>query len=364
MPFFQNLADITEYNTAYYWALSALERGILITKYQNPWFVGSWWRNNNTNFGPNTDANQLELWRITQTGNGLRRIVNSRTQSIPTAGQWNIDYLLADTDSDDYNKMDYHQTIKIPLSIDTTNTANTFYTDDNDPLQSFNGNEILWIIRLSPKVYSGFGSYPDGLLCDINQFKCDINQDTLYNEKIVNRTIKGNFLSGTTFIPYTILPTTSLNYYENPMTVNTLRDNNIRESSINETMQNGYQPNIQFSATTTPSKFNPDLTNPISILAQHNILAEQTESIKTKDFIDIIQNSTNPELQLLLVSPLISSTENIYPFLEYKLNFDSEVADRFYNIQWIGKINEYQVTISVQKPTTSTTIVWDFTIIF
>lgn len=120
-------------------------------------------------------------------------------------------------------------------------------------------------------------------------------------------------------MPYTILPTTSLHYYENPITINVLRDNNIRESSINSAMNNGFSTNIEFSNTLNNS-FNPNISNNLSLLTQHNILAENPEMIQEEDFIYIIQNSIQPELQLLLASPIISSNNNIYPFLEYKVN--------------------------------------------
>ncbi|NOZ44175.1 MAG: hypothetical protein GXP45_03420 [bacterium] len=36
LPFFQNLGDLTDYNVAYYGANMAIERSLLITKYQKP----------------------------------------------------------------------------------------------------------------------------------------------------------------------------------------------------------------------------------------------------------------------------------------------------------------------------------------
>jgi len=364
MPFYESLADIIEYNTAYYGAISSIERWHLAIKYQDAGFEGSWWRKD-TNFWPHSDENPWNLWRLSFTWNGSRRIIQSQTMTIPSSWQWNINYLLASSDSKNYNKMDYNKSVIIPLYKDQTTIVDDYYIYEVDPkIVWFNWQDIQWVLRLPPKIFSWFGDDNYALLCNIQLNECDINEDSLKDEKIVNRSLKWVYDPSWYNINYTVLPMTSVLYYEDPWLVDILRDNNIRESTVNEShIDPKYQTNIEISNSLS-NIYNPIVTNSPRLLSGHNVLAEIPDELRYKTLVYIIQNSEKPELQLLLTSPLQSRNQNIYPFLEYKFQFDDIVSDPYFTIQGIWKVDEYEVIINNKKATSDTTVVWDFTIIF
>jgi hypothetical protein len=54
----------------------------------------------------------------------------------------------------------------------------------------------------------------------------------------------------------------------------------------------------------------------------------------------------------------------IYPYLEYYLNFDNDVADKYFKINGEWKYKDYQVNIIMYKPTVKESVLWNFTAIF
>gem|GEM_PF-3279677 len=58
----------------------------------------------------------------------MRWTIRSRTENIPNTGEGNVEYLLADTSSVDYNELDYNSAEKIILSYDNTTDAQQYYS--------------------------------------------------------------------------------------------------------------------------------------------------------------------------------------------------------------------------------------------
>jgi hypothetical protein len=154
MPFLENLSDIVEYNVAYYWALSSIERWSLVTKYKWPWFEWSWWYIWDTPYGPNSDNKIWDFWRLNYPDNWMLRTIHSKTRMIPNTWAWNIEYLLAADDSYDYNKMEYDKLENFILTVDN---SSEYYSSWDSSIIQYNWT-IEWHLRLPPKISSWFDS--------------------------------------------------------------------------------------------------------------------------------------------------------------------------------------------------------------
>jgi hypothetical protein len=358
LPFFENLHDIINYNISYYWAVSSIERWLLITKYQQPGFEWSWWWINDTVIGPQSDFKIWDLGRIQNENNSSYRKINSRTTQIPTTSWWNINYLLAAADSPNFNKIWYNTVEKLLLSIDQTDDTEDYYTNDGNTT-NYLGSYIEWTLRLPPKIFQKFWSSPNGLLCNNPGIpNCDANQDNIFDDIAVQRSLNWTYTNNLDFL---IIPYTHVFLNQNPATIDTLYDSNIRENTINYATQNNWFANLEFSET---SKYNPIQSNITSFITGHNIISQDTTQLKEQSFKQIINSSTDVSLQFGLGPLLKSQNWNIYPFLEYQFQFSEPISDRFYHIYWIWEIGSYKVEIILQKPTSDQDLSSDFTILF
>jgi len=365
VPFFDNLADITAYNVAYYGANAALERAMLITKYQDPGFVGSWGRRQDTQIGPDSDYKNNILWRLEVNSNSLIRNINSRTTQIPKPNEGNIDYLLAANDSSWYNKLDYNTRLTFLLSTDQTTIVNDFYAQESNPqIVTFGGNSIEWIFRIPPKAYQKFGNNTNAYLCDQigRPTNCDPDEDRLHDDTIISRNLIGTHNASNA--NFNILPWTKVLYNKNPAEVGDGGDSNLRESDINYLLDNPDETISLLFDDTLSNNYVPFLHKSPYLITQHNIISQVEPQIANKNFTQLFEESTDIELHLWLISLLQNREGNIYPFLEYQFRFDKAIADSFYTIIAEAQVNDYKIQILVKKPTSDTSIAWDFTIIF
>ena len=271
---------------------------------------------------------------------------------------------MAAEDSKQYNMLDYKNTENFVTSIDNTTQAEAYYTKEIDPqIESFRGTEIVGTIRIPPKIYEKFGNNTNALLCDQENVLCDLNNDTIFNEKIITRNLEGIRDHDGTPMEFNILPKTAIRHNENPATIDSLYDSNLREDVINHTSNTaGTPPSIIFSNNLF-NDYNPiDYYYP-SMISGHSIVASNPSLIDSLQFGTILRQS---HAVIGLHSNYVFQARNqqIYPFLEYKFEFDSAVSDRFYHIKGHGKIGNYNVEIYVQKPTYQKSNAGDFTIIF
>ncbi len=353
IPFFHNLWDVYLYNTAYYWSIAWLERWLLVSKYQKPWFQGKWWRTWQ-NFWPASDYKNLDLWVLKDSF--LYRNINSRTTRIPQRWKWNIDYMFRWVNSENFNKLWYFSLQKILLYIDNTIDPEKFYKNDWNVV-FYNWNMITWTIRLPDKVFWAFGWDNWALLCDDNDFWCDLDGDGLKNEKMVLRQLNWNF----SWEKFSILPFTKVFYNQTNPSVDILHDSNIRESDLN-TIKTWNVNLLEFSNTI--SNYNPVQTRDPYLITKNNVISNVATWIENLKFPQIFSQWTWINLQLSLVSLLLDKNANIYPFLEYSLWFDSQVSDINYHIKWTCQIWNYKVETITEKPTSENSSYWDFTIIF
>lgn len=346
-PFMQNIGNVVNFNSAYYWALAGIERAHLILKYKQPGFEWSWGFLQWTTFGPQSDILTGNLWLLTSSSNGFAWTITSRTTRIPWPWQGNVDYLLTSgTDSKNFNKLPYYTSEKIILSVDAT-TGTIFYYTWVSPILYFTWWSFSGILRLPPKAQERFWEN----LCNT----CDTDEDGIADDIVVNRILDGSY-NGT---PFSIVPTISILYYSWGV-VDTNQDIAIREKVINDTW-------LLYFWDTTPKAYSP-LANYSNILTEHNVLSLDAASIMPIPFHDLL-DWTEPvswlKLGLWIVNLLRTVNNDIYPFLEYQFSFPRPVADSFFTLQGIGLVGDYNVKIFIKKSTNEqSSSIGDFTIIF
>lgn len=363
-PFTQNIGDVIDFNSAYYWAIAGIERANLVLKYKSPWFEWSGWFIGTSGYWPLSDQIWGVFWSFKKANNWFVWKIRSRTSAIPGSGDGNVDSLLATWDSSNFNQLPYFTAEKVFLYVDNTNTTSKDVYTWSTTFSYFTGGIFSWQFRLPGKVLAAFG---DSKLCaDWANSNCDADGDDMYDEIAVNWGLKWIY-SGTEF---SILPNASVFYYSG-MIVDILRDTMLRESVINT--DNG---TISFGQLAGNHDFNPILKYWGNLLNKHNVISSNPDSMNRLPFntntagSGILNNTdSNPKTTWLqfsfgLVNLLYSENKNIYPFLEYQLKFASPVANRFYTIEWNSLIGNYNVTIIMKKSTNSDSPIGDFTVVF
>lgn len=344
-PFLESIGHISDYNVAYYSAISAVERWMLVTKYRAPGFAGSGWVSAWTGRGPASDQS---LFFVTGDSQGNWWAVNSRTTTIPGSGEGNVDPFLTTGDSTQYNAMQYDLSETLLLSIDSTTAPWEYYSDVTNQLY-FHWGTFSGEIRLPPFVVVNFSSgWANATLCnDSTSESCDSDGDGVYDEIKVVRWMKWKYLSS----PFSIIPTLWIWYYSG-MYIDTDNDNTLRASLINP------------SAYLEPHDYTFVANG--SSLFKHTMISQESSSIETESFQTILWDGSYTELELSfgLVGLLRSFQWSIYPYLEYRLEFPQAIADRFYTIDGHGRNRNYDVQIQIKKPTVRGTVGGDFTVIF
>lgn len=277
--------------------------------------------------------------------------VRSRTSQIPSSGMGNTDPMFSYStgDSSHYNQLWYQYIESFLLQYDTTTSWNLYYTWWNTSV-FFSGGEFTWMFRLPPKVYDEFGWIGPADLCDsyVGVY-CDLDSDGIYDDISLSRSLQG-WYQGQWF---TIYPTITVFYYSG-MQVDEYNDNALRESIINA--------GGSIDSTIGDYTFIAHGTN----LSKHTVVSSVADDIETDSFSTIFDGGEYTGLRLSFgaVNFFRTYTGAIYPYLEYQFTFPHDIADRFYTIQWQGRVGEYDVRILLKKPTVQWTIWGDFTVIF
>lgn len=344
-PFMQNLWTVHQYHMAYYGAISAVERAELWLRYRSPWFQWTWWFLWTTWYGPVSDYSPSLLSGAQQ---WFRWTITSRTTTIPNIGMGNTDPMLSDPDSKNYNQLWYTYLETFLLSYDTTLDTD-IYTPTTTPV-FFSSPWFTWVFRLPPKVHALFGDTP-GKLCDSYVGDCDPDGDGIYDDIALSWSMEWLY-NGNGF---KIFPTIAVFYYS-WMQVDENKDNAIRESIINDT------GNIDFDI------HDYSFITHGSTIDKHTVVSSDASAIEHQTFSQILTNTltnfSGLRLSFGAANLFRTFTGAIYPYLEYQFTFPQEIADRFYTIQWHGRVGEYDVKIVLKKPTVQGTVGGDFTVIF
>lgn len=364
MPFMEKFGDAVEYNTAYYGALSAVERGALVLRYRGPGFDGeSGWiySGTNINTGNQTDEYLSGFYTYGGGATDMYRKIRSRTTQIPFVGEGNVEKIFINhLDGDsltsrDYNALDYRISEIIPLGVDDTATTWAYYTSWSKNFKTSWVFNLSGSFRLNPYLVSAFIGEQEltnrAELCIVDSDGCNYDARGLSDLPVVSWSIKGEY-DGSQF---TLLPKEAVIFGSTQTPLVLPSDTLLRKSKINE------NKDFILWDNTNPFSSSTD-TPPLNIVSEK----EQEMSGGIVSYRDLFSdsNTQNGVLNLSLVNFLISNMGGVYPFLEYQFTSETPISDRFFRLDWHGKVGSYDVLIRVYKPTLEQPSVGSFTIIF
>lgn len=350
LPFVQNYGNTIQYTTAYYGAISAIERWVLAANLRGPGFDGeSWWRRNGTqqsNTGNRADYKIQEFYNYGDPDKtSLLWKVNSSTAIIPSPGDGNVavDFWTGDNSSKNFNTLNYNIAEAIALGNVGDVRPQDYYKASKTPYVTPN-TSLTINLRLNPLMKERLGVRQTS-----NTTK--YLSDSLEKLPLVNWTIKGQ-RGGK---PFSIIPSESIS----ANSINADRDTLVRWRRMKEgavSLNFGSNQNI----------FQGNRPNGII-----NIISSEESDLKNMGYSDILYRTTGTNLTLDLVNLLLwpkgsmKGKGAIYPFLEYQVSVDGgKIADRFFTIQWEGRVGRYSIKMQLKKPTLEQPALGNFTIIF
>lgn len=368
-PFMNSYGNVVQYSTAYYGAMSAIERWVLAVRYTGPGFDGESWRKSTKDgvkdIGKSSDKKLESFYTYGDGRDTLLRNVKSSTDRIPATWDGNVDPAFipaTNTSSKSFNMLNYAITELIPLWTVWSTNVWDYYTKKSDFSFHAGGttSAIEGKFRLNPFLFNAFSGWSSN-----NSKLCtqDCPWSTPWDWRDQNQVVATWMIKGIySGAEYTLLPKDATNV--NQGTIGN-RDTLIRKDNINIPENEGLLgPNakvMQFGNNTHP--FNSQLNTEL------NIVSNSEWTLKgLGGFSSILTNgdTKNSNLSFSLVNYLWSQGKNLYPFLEYEFHTTdgSKIADRFYTIQWEGKVWKYNVKLQVKKPTLQQPALGNFTIIF
>ena len=350
LVFYSNFSESENYHKAYYASISALERWELVTKQRYPWYVWSGWfilwvpqggDPNNNDWWSDKSLTWFSYFGDNEWESTVFRSVNSRTTRIPTISGWDVEWMLSAEDSPNYNMMDYENAQVFLLYTDNSagNPYNSWSISKSTPTQ------IRWIIRLPALMTWKFW------ILNTNE---PLGGAWWYlkpkNDAIVDRQIRWLF-NGKSF---TIYSTDSSEEDQ----VKEEYDSVFREADINTPLE------FLFRDRWDPIKKPNNRSNS----AKLTVISQEEGINSLGDFKNVFSNNktSSNQLRFSLLNLLKwkSHTGAIYPFLEYYVDFWTDVSDKYYKIEAEWNYKDYKVNTTIYKPTVKETVLWNFTTIF
>jgi len=349
--FYSNFSESENYHKAYYASISALERWELVTKQRSPWYVWSWgfimwewtWSSQNSDWWSDKSLSWFSYLWNNDNQSSVFRTINSKTSRIPAEGNGDVEPMLATGDSKNYNMMWYENSEVFLLYYD--NSLGEPYENGQISQNNYFSEWISWIIRLPPKLSSFW-------LLDTGNTSVGSVSNQPENDAIVDRQIKWTFQWDTNY-PFTIYSTPSIDDYQKIIDIT---DNVFREDDINNTL------NFNFWNNKTPLTQNSRGHNAnLTYISAYNFSTSSFSSF----FDNFTTHFTWVQLKFSLLNLLKTQTWNIYPFLEYYIDFwEKSVPDKYYTINARWDYKDYQVNTIIKKPTVKDTVLSSFTSIF
>jgi len=386
LPFVNTYWNIMQYTTAYYWAMSALERWALAIRYTWPWFDWeSWWDWIGNTIWKSVDWFIDGFYTYWDRRNTLKWNIQSSTYTIPMTGQGNVDsvFLKLGSGSENYNILTYNTTEIIPLwTVSNSNTGD--YYKKNMNWYTLNDVNIDWEFRLNPFIYDKFldkwGTCNDkwSLLCDWSRSPnpCPFTWGDWKDVILVSWGIKWNYGGE----PITLLP--KLNTVAYDELNGALLDSYVRRTDIfqydSSCVYNSFKNNCWKNSSTEPyfnfsQNVNPVCKDAIDKTWVLNMVSPLEKTIIENGnyhFSDLIGGGDSFNLSLSLVNYLRTNGSsannlNLYPFLEYRIISNWwKISDRFYTVKWEWKVWKYDIKLQIQKPTLDQPTLGNFTVIF
>lgn len=357
-PFIDQLWNIQRYNVAYYGAISSVERAYLTLRWHEAWFEWSGWRIWTNTFwnssDHNTDIKTMKYrWQLTLDNfkNWMSWDVRSMTDwTVPKTWRWNLDWDISS--GNNAQMLWFWESLQYAFYRDNSKQENYYtHVKDTDIVNISITQNLKIDIKVPEKLKKNYNVQNWGNVLNIDT---DLDNDTISDDVIVNRSLFGYTWDD----QFTIFPTMDVIYASatEVWKVNT-NDTTIRESDVN-------RGEIEFRTISTLN----DSTNP-SWRAWNPPKFNQSPIDAVSAWFWSLLNA-NPaiskmNLKLSLVNFLKQSDDNIYPYLEVKLNTNwVKIPWLEYDIVWRWKAWEYDVKIFLQKPIFRSSAASDFTVLF
>lgn len=338
LVFYSNFAETENYNKAYYTAIAALERAELVTKQRQPWYDWWWGRRDNNLIGWQSDwpinngfsylsrdsgIDSASVWRI-----------NSLTDRIPRGWEWDVEKTLSADDSMDFNMMNYNDSEVFLLYYDPG--SNNPYTKlTKEETKKSHLERVSGKIRLPKYLYGTFDKLNSSSSLVWNEIKNDVIVDwqVMWKDKDTDS-------------QFTIFATQRTSFWWHI----SREDTAIREEDIND---DGLDFNF---LSRNPTERGDD---------NWTIIGKSTEEIGDFHQIFIDDRFYQNQIKFSLLNPLKDFNWDIYPFLEYFVEFEwDKVPDKYFTIGAEWNYWDYQINLTVHKPTTKKSVLQSFTTIF
>lgn len=364
LPYFSLLSDIKNYNMAYYGANTAIERSLLVLRYQDAGFEWTGWRSPSGSVWPSSDSLSNNFWYYTS-GTTLQRSIQSRGKDGQIPGTWNgtIDSYFLWSESNNYNMLSYRTPQEIPLWVDTTSSEQAYVSDSE--YQPYQWWELQLQLQLPSSVKEKFSGWWG--LWKLNDTDNDLDNDGSPNDTIVDRWWKGLYNNGLELSDFSILPRSVVaiaSWSDTPSVGST--DESIREDIIN-TMTTSPDKLITFQWKINPlEEWFAKFSWPHHLIIGNDSISD---SLQDEKFSDLLNNTNikNQTLHLFLTKQLLSLSNNIYPFLEYRVLFNwdwSTIAQPYFTVSSKSKVGNYTVQMNLKKSINKDDTLWSFTVVF
>lgn len=366
LVFYSNFAESENYHRAYYNAIAALERAELVIKQRQPWFEWNWWWKiwkekwewtiaDWWSDGIIQDFSYLSNSNSSKNTSTVFRTINSRATRIPTEWNWDVDIILSDAnDSIDYNMMDYNDAQIFLLYYD--NWLKPDGTNDNPYNKISCGSwsssctqsytwRVVWIIRLPWQLKDKFNNLNTSWALVVG-WPAD--------DAIVDRQIRWKYQNTPEEPTYPFNIYSTQNYFSGYVFNN--QDSAIRETDINNDLNFEFWNDKRSPTTRWES-------------AKLTIISQKETDI-TNDannrFATILNSNkyTEKQLRFSLLNLLKTTTNMVYPFLEYYVDFWTEISDKYFTINAEWNYADYKINKLIRKPTNKESVLWSFTSIF
>jgi len=336
-PFSNQYWNIAQYTSAYYTAMSAVERWALAVKYAGHssgwiahWFDGeSWWKyiqssNSNTWVW---NPGDFWTWDFFSYGNSwataMLWTVKSTTNRIPKLWEWDIEPILQESwyHSQDYNMISYNKPELFSLNGASSISDNKYYEYSNGVNSKI--TNIAWEFRLNPYLYkrmtdSCSSSLKDcARLCNNTQCPWEKDQTRSENLVIIDWVLKWRYNSGGS-VEFSVIPSESSTVSSTSYHVNLSRDSVIRKNNINQYTSLPYiNGNQKVNASFWDSKNTVIFWSNAQI---NNYNLKSQRKVNGISWLNIISKSAN-ELKSIAwgFSWLLSDSKVVDPHLSFEL---------------------------------------------
>jgi len=368
-PFTAQLGSIQRYNIAYYGAVASVERAELVLRWHKAWFEWSGGFIDKTTFWNSSDYqnniikkqyyNQLAL---TWLWNGIFWKITSMTNwsTIPEPWKWDLDPDISSWQ--DYNRLTFEKSLQFAFFKDGSTTTD-YYTWVSNITPIKIPSKLNISIRAPLKLACTYNNQNSNcsesyILNFLDNDGIDLDWDKINDDIIINRSLFG-YTWGQQF---TIFPSINISW-DNKTPAN--NDTIIRESSINYYLQPTHKNNIIFNTSNKDTNPVQDINGPSYDVDKFNVSPDGAVST----WFDTVLNGTTTKmnLKLSLVNYLKFDADQVYPYLEVKVDTNDtniSLPWKYFNIVWEWKAWEYDVKIMIKKPIFNSNAASDFTVLF